>query len=133
MSAPVEPCAHCGGSGTVSANENFLLARLHAAAAHDYRWIGSSSDALVAAAMTGAPPKDRPFDGWDLGRCMVTRAVAPAHLHPRMDAIIEDWIATLDIDKQFYGVDEARKMVVEHADDVRLQVEAVSRSPRVSP
>jgi hypothetical protein len=132
VSAPTEPCAHCGGSGAISANENFLLARLHASAAHDYRWIGVSSNALVVAAMTGTEPKDRPYDGWDLGRCMVTRAVAPEHLHARMDAIIEGWIATLDIDKPHYGVPEARKMVFDHADDVRAQIEAVNRSPRVS-
>lgn len=107
-----EPCSWCGGSGTSSADANFLLARLRAG---DFRWVGTSSAALVVAAMTGAEPAWEPSDGWDLGRCMVTRAVAPEHLHAAMDEIIERWTAAMRERKAssgspYYGVDDARKM-----------------------
>jgi hypothetical protein len=117
-----ERCAWCNGHGSVLAGQNFLLARLRAT--RDYRWIGTSSDAMVVAAMTGEKPSTRPYDGWDLGRCMVTRAVAPEHLHERMDEIIKGWIALLETERPYYGVKEARAMVEEHAGGVRELIES---------
>lgn len=117
-----ERCVLCNGHGEVSANANFLLARLSASADNDYRWIGNSSSAMVVAAITGEEPKDRPYDGWDLGRCMVTRAVAPEHLHAAMDKIIERWTRLIAKDKPYWGEDAARGMVAEHALDVRARI-----------
>lgn len=51
------------------------------------RWIGRSSDAMLLAAINGSYPIGRPYDGWDLGRCLVTRAVAPPELQAVADTL----------------------------------------------
>jgi hypothetical protein len=122
-----EPCGWCKGAGHVTATANFLLARLRADQADDYRWIGASANALVIAAITGEEPKSRPFDGWDLGRCLITRSVAPAELRERMHPIVESWIADMRAEKEasgrpFYGVEDAQKMHDEHVEAVRALV-----------
>jgi hypothetical protein len=118
--APREPCAFCGGTGTADADLNFILARLRCR--DDLRWIGRSSDALVDAAMTGVAPYARPYDGWDLGRCLVTRAVAPPHLHERMDAILAEWTALIEREKPYHGIDAAREMASKETPAVRAHL-----------
>lgn len=110
-------CPTCGGSGRVTAAEKFLLARLRAHG--DSRWIGASSDAMVVAVLTGEPPSTRPCDGWDLGRCLVTQAVAPPEMAAAMQPIIDEWTALIEAKKPYHGVTAARGMLEKHADDVR--------------
>lgn len=106
-----ETCQWCGGIGSCTPEANFLLARLRDR--DDYRWIGLSSDAMVVAAITGEEPTERPYDAWDLGRCMVTRAVAPASLHEAMDRMIEHWRRLLfeGDENRYYKFEDAEKMV----------------------
>jgi len=87
---------------------NFLVRRKMQ---QDHRWVGSSSDAMVVAAITGEEPTDWPFDGWDLGRCMITRRVAPPHLHAAMDAYIEQ--AKPKVEGSYHGLEAAKKMAEE--------------------
>lgn len=88
---------------------NFLVRRK---VQGDHRWVGLSSDAMVVAALTGEEPTDWPADGWDLGRCLITRQVAPAHLHAAMDAYIER--AKPKVATAYYGVDAAEEMAGKH-------------------
>lgn len=117
----MEPCAECGGTGERTVLENFLLIRLRHH--HDYRWVGRSADAMILAAVTGEEPTAYPHDGWDLGRCMVTRAVAPPELHERMDELIARWEQWPDRPKPYWGTDAARQMVEDHLEDVCALVE----------
>lgn len=129
LSRSAESCHWCGGIGKVLPDVNFLLARLRARS--DHRWIGSSSDALVVAALTGEPPSDRPFDGWDLGRCLVTLAVAPPSLAERMEPIVARWTDEMEREKAesgypYYGVPDAVAMLQEHVGSVREAMERIA-------
>jgi hypothetical protein len=108
----------------IKAERDFLLAR--ARRPDDYRWVGSSSTALVVSAITGEPPEHRPYDGWDLGRCLVTRAVAPPHLHEAMDAILVGWTERVDAEDKHHGVAAARAMAEKETPVIRAIVEAGS-------
>lgn len=86
---------------------------------------------MVVAAINGTPPAEQPFDGWDLGRCMVTRAVAPECLHKRMDAILDDWIDAMEHEEAetghpFYGVECARGMLAKYEQVVRSRIWGVT-------
>jgi hypothetical protein len=64
------------------AERDFLLARI---VARDSTWVGVSSNAMVAQAMTGAQePSAWPYDEADLGRCVETFHRAPEHLREAM-------------------------------------------------
>jgi hypothetical protein len=108
---------------------DFLLARLRCDQAHDHRWVGTSSTALVIAAIDGEEPTARPHDGWDLGRCYVTRAVAPECLHERMDAILARWTAAIEDAAPYYGLSAAREMAARETPAVRALVEDLKGAP----
>lgn len=120
-SEPAEKCGWCKGTGKMLASANFLLARL--GCHDDYRWVGRSSDAMVIAAITGEEPDERPYDGWDLGRCMVTRAVAPECLHAAMDAILAEWTSLIEREDHYHGLEAARGMVEQYEASVRARIE----------
>lgn len=86
-SSPVEDCDYCNGIGKVGVERNFLLERqLHG----DSSWVGMSSDAMVAQAITGAEhPEWWPGDQHDLARCEATYLRAPEHLKPAMLKTLE--------------------------------------------
>lgn len=79
-------------AANIAAERDFLLAR--ATAGPDAAWIGTSSNALVLAAIheTGMPPSGQwPRDKGDLGRCEETLSRAPEHLKDMMRPIVERW------------------------------------------
>lgn len=82
----------------LEAERDFLLERADSAGSmsfHAERDTGQSSNALVRYAITGVEPaKDRyPGDADDLRACFRAREKAPAHLHPRMDDLLERYRA----------------------------------------
>ena len=85
-------------------------------------WVGRSADAMLTSAITGEPAKEWPFDGWDLGRCLLTREVAPEHLHEAMDRYIAE--ARDHVDGAFYGFIAAEEMVEGHLEAVWAALDA---------
>ena len=77
----------------VAAERDFLLARLRFN--HHSLGTGVAADAMVVAAITGTPPTSRPHDDSDLGSCIITRELAPPHLHEAMDVLIAQWTDVL--------------------------------------
>lgn len=71
----------------LEAERDFLLARL---VDGDSRWVGRSSNAMVAAAIrgTGVDFFSYPHDDGDLGRCEETYKRAPEHLRPALLTIL---------------------------------------------
>lgn len=122
------PCIQCGGTGQVDEVANFLLLRMRDDRHASYQWVGVSSTAMIVAALTGEDPEDHPYDGWDLGRCMVTRDVAPESLRPAMDKIIRRWCKRMrDEWRPHHGVEDARKMRKECTPVVRARLEALAQ------
>jgi hypothetical protein len=77
-----EPSRQSESADELRAERDFFLRR---AIYGDWTWVGLSSNAMLAQAVTGADrPTEYPRDSADLARCEKTYELAPEHLKPRM-------------------------------------------------
>ena len=122
-----EPCAWCQGTGTASAERNFILTRLRLDRVRSSSgWIGVSSTGMLLEAITGEPTSERPYDVWDLGRCILTRRLAPEHLHESMDAYLAKWRPVIAARDRWRDISEADKMADKYEPAVRADMEALN-------